>query len=86
MRGHYQSECHGNRVGRCGGLDISASGHGPVAGSCEQGNEPSDPAGVIKYINPLYFKLIQETPHLNISLISFRHIVVGHMFCNGGEL
>jgi hypothetical protein len=27
-------------VGRCG-LDSSGSGWGPVAGSCEEGNEPS---------------------------------------------
>jgi hypothetical protein len=27
-------------MGRCG-LDSSGSGHGPVAGSCEHGNEPS---------------------------------------------
>jgi hypothetical protein len=27
-------------VGRCG-LDASGSGQGPVAGPCEQGNEPS---------------------------------------------
>jgi hypothetical protein len=27
-------------VGRCG-LDASASGEGPVVGSCERGNEPS---------------------------------------------
>jgi hypothetical protein len=28
-------------VGRCG-LDASGSGYGPVAGSCEHCNEPSD--------------------------------------------
>jgi hypothetical protein len=28
-------------VGRCG-LDASGSGEGPVAGSCEHDNEPSD--------------------------------------------
>jgi hypothetical protein len=30
-----------NRLGRCD-LDASGSGYGPVAGSCEHGNEPSD--------------------------------------------
>jgi hypothetical protein len=30
----------GNRVRRCG-LDSSGLGQGPVAGSCEDGNEPS---------------------------------------------
>jgi hypothetical protein len=29
------------RVGRCG-LDSSVSGYGPVAGSCEYSNEPSN--------------------------------------------
>jgi hypothetical protein len=29
-----------NWVARCG-LDVSGSGYGPVAGSCEHGNEPS---------------------------------------------
>jgi hypothetical protein len=30
---------YGNRVGRCE-LDASGSGQGPMAGSCEHGNEP----------------------------------------------
>jgi hypothetical protein len=29
------------------GLDLSGPGYGPVAGSCERGNEPS---GLIKYL------------------------------------
>jgi hypothetical protein len=29
-------------VGKCG-VDASGSEQGPVAGSCKQGNEPSDP-------------------------------------------
>jgi hypothetical protein len=36
---YYQNESWGNMVGSCG-LGTS-SGHGPVAGSCEYGNEPS---------------------------------------------
>jgi hypothetical protein len=32
---------YGNMVGRCR-LDSSGSGQGPVAGSCEHDNEPSD--------------------------------------------
>jgi hypothetical protein len=31
--------CQGNRAGGCG-LSSSGSGYGPVAGSCEHGNEP----------------------------------------------
>jgi hypothetical protein len=35
----YQSMSYSSRVAWCG-LNSSGLGHGPVAGFCEQGNEP----------------------------------------------
>jgi hypothetical protein len=37
-------------VGRCG-LDSSGSGQGPVAGSCEHGNEPSGSIKVGEFLD-----------------------------------
>jgi hypothetical protein len=40
MERQYYNESWENSVGRFG-MDASGSGHRPVAGSCEYGNEPS---------------------------------------------
>jgi hypothetical protein len=37
-------------VGDCG-LDLSGLGWGPVAGSCEHGNEPSGPTKVREFVD-----------------------------------
>jgi len=40
MGGEHSNGSWGKRIGSCR-LDSSGSGQGPVAGTCEHGNEPS---------------------------------------------